>query len=43
LDKIERWRIISLVTDTVMKDKSDRIRLAEEVLQFGESVLNRSQ
>ncbi|MCB2202479.1 2-phospho-L-lactate transferase [bacterium] len=43
LDKIERWRIISLVTDTVMKDKSDRIQLAEEILQFGDSVLNRSQ
>lgn len=43
LDKIERWRIISLVTDTVMKAKSDRIRLAEEILQFGDSVLNRSQ
>ncbi len=43
LDKIERWRIISLVTDTVMKDKSDRIRLAEETLKFSVSVLNRSQ
>jgi LPPG:FO 2-phospho-L-lactate transferase len=43
LEKIQRWRIISLVTDTVMKDKSDRIRLADEILQFGDSVLNRSQ
>lgn len=43
LEKIERWRIIPLVTDVVMHDKSDRARLAEEILVFGEAVLNRSQ
>ncbi len=40
LEKIERWRIIPLVTDVVMRDKPDRIRLAKEVLAFGETVLN---
>jgi LPPG:FO 2-phospho-L-lactate transferase len=39
LEKIERWRIIPLVTDVVMHDKPDRIRLAREVLAFGETVL----
>jgi len=43
LEKIERWRIIPLVTDIIMKDKSDRIRLAQEVLTFSEAVYNRSR
>jgi LPPG:FO 2-phospho-L-lactate transferase len=43
LEKIERWRIIALATDILMKDKLDRIRLAEEVLRFGETILNRSR
>ncbi|MBG0770833.1 MAG: 2-phospho-L-lactate transferase [Anaerolineaceae bacterium] len=43
LEKIQRWRIIPLVTDTIMKDRPDRSRLAKEVLAFGEMVLNRSQ
>lgn len=43
LEKIRRWRIISVATDIIMKDKSDRARLAREVLAFGESVLTRSQ
>ena len=43
LEKIQRWRIIPLVTDIIMKDKPDRARLAREVLAFGETVLNRSQ
>jgi LPPG:FO 2-phospho-L-lactate transferase len=43
LEKIERWRIIPLVTDIIMKDKPDRIRLAQEVLTFSEMVYNRSR
>ena len=43
LEKIQRWRIIPVVTDIIMKDRSDRTRLAEEVLAFGETVINRSQ
>jgi len=43
LEKIERWRIISLVTNILMKDEQDRIRLAEEVLRFGEMILHRSR
>lgn len=43
LENIERWRIIPLVTDILMKDKQDRVRLAKEVLKFGELVLNRSR
>lgn len=42
LEKIRRWRIIPLVTDILMKDKSDRVRLAGETLEFGEAILNRS-
>ena len=42
LVKIERWRIIPLLTNIIMKDDQDRLRLAEEVLIFGESILNRS-
>lgn len=42
LEKIEACRIIPLVTDILMKDEQDRIRLAEEVLLFGERILNRS-
>jgi LPPG:FO 2-phospho-L-lactate transferase len=43
LEKIERWRIIALVTDILMKNKQDRLRLAKEVLEFGETILNRSR
>jgi LPPG:FO 2-phospho-L-lactate transferase len=43
LENIQRWRIISIATDIIMKDKPDRTRLAREVLAFGDSVLNRSQ
>lgn len=43
LDKIERWRIISLVTDIIMKDQQDRVRLARETLEFCRSILNRSR
>jgi hypothetical protein len=43
LEKIERWRIISLVTNILMKDEQDRIRLAEEILRFGEMILHRSR
>jgi LPPG:FO 2-phospho-L-lactate transferase len=42
LEKIQRWRIIPLLTNIIMKDEQDRIRFAEEVLNFGESVLDRS-
>ena len=43
LEKIERWRIIALVTDILMKNNKDRLRLAREVLNFSESILNRSR
>ena len=43
LEKIERWRIIPVVTDILMKNKQDRLRLAEEVLKFSETILNRSR
>ena len=43
LEKIQRWRIIALVTDIIMKDNQDRIRLAEEVIRFAERILNRSR
>ena len=43
LEKIERWRIIALVTDILMKNNQDRLRLAKDVLQFGETILNRSR
>ncbi len=43
LEKIERWRIIASVTDILMKSNQDRVRLAEEVLNFGETILNRSR
>ena len=42
-EKIERLRIIPLVTDILMKDKQDRIRLAQEILTFSETIINRSQ
>lgn len=42
LEIIERWRIIPLLTNITMKDARDRVRLAEEVLEFGKSVLGRS-
>ncbi|MDY6847346.1 MAG: 2-phospho-L-lactate transferase [Chloroflexota bacterium] len=43
LEKIERWRIITLVTDILMKNNQDRFRLAEEVLRFCGTILNRSR
>jgi LPPG:FO 2-phospho-L-lactate transferase len=43
LEKIQRWRIIPLLTNIIMKDVQDRVRLAREVLTFGESVSDRSQ
>jgi len=43
LEKIEQWRIIPLITDIIMKDEQDRVRLAQEVLSFCESIFNRSQ
>lgn len=43
LDKIRQWRIIPVATNIIMKDRPDRARLAREVLDFGETVLNRSQ
>jgi LPPG:FO 2-phospho-L-lactate transferase len=42
LEKIERWRIIPMLTDIIMKDKQDRIRFAGEVLEFADLVLQRS-
>lgn len=42
LEIIQHWRIISLVTNIIMKDKQDRIRLADDTLRFGSSILNRS-
>ena len=40
LEKIERCRIIPLVTDILMRDNHNRVHLAEEVLRFGEAILN---
>lgn len=43
LEKIERCRIIPLVTDVIMKDQNDRIRLAKEILSFSETIHSRSR
>lgn len=43
LEIIQRWRIIALVTDILMKDNQDRVRLAEEILTFSEEILNGSR
>ncbi len=42
LENIQRWRIIPLATSTIMKNRSDRVWLAEAVLKFSETILNRS-
>ena len=42
LEIIQRWAIIPLITNVIMKDRQDRVRLADEVLRFGKTVLNRS-
>jgi len=42
LQKIQRWFIIPLMTNILMKNKEDRVRLAEEILSFCETILNRS-
>lgn len=42
LEIIERWRIIPMLTDIIMKDEQDRVRFAGEVLEFAELVLQRS-
>jgi LPPG:FO 2-phospho-L-lactate transferase len=39
LEKIRGCRIIPLITDIIMKDNQDRIRLAEVILEFCESIL----
>jgi len=41
LQKIERWFIIPLTTNILMKNKEDRVRLSEEVLNFCKTILNR--
>jgi len=41
-EKIERWHIITLLTNIIMTDEQDRIRFAEEILKFGDEVLTRS-
>lgn len=41
-EKIQRWHIITLLTNIIMKDEQDRIRFAEEILEFGDEVLARS-
>jgi LPPG:FO 2-phospho-L-lactate transferase len=43
LEKIERCRIIPLVTDVVMRDQKDRVRLAKELLSFSETIHFRRQ
>ena len=40
-DRINQSGIISLVTQTVMREPEDRRRLAAEVVQFGENLLRR--
>lgn len=42
-EKISRSRIIPLVTDIIMNHHRDRVRLAEDVLKFGETLLTRSR
>ena len=41
LQKIERWFIIPLTTNIMMRNKEDRDRLAEEILKFCETILDR--
>ena len=36
---IRQWGIITMSTDTLMRDRADRCRLAHEILLFGESLL----
>ena len=43
LQNIERWFIIPLTTNIMMKTKEDRVRLAEETLRFCKMILNRSR
>jgi len=43
IEKIEQRGIFPLISDIIMKDKPDRIRLAQEILNFSEVVLNRSR
>lgn len=43
LEKIKRWRIIPLVADIIMRNEKDRVRLAQEVLTFCETIFNRSR
>jgi LPPG:FO 2-phospho-L-lactate transferase len=42
LENSEQWRIIPYATSTIMKNKTDRVWLAEAVLKFSETILNRS-
>ncbi len=42
LEKIHGWHIITLLTNIIMNVERDRIRLAEEILEFGDEVLARS-
>lgn len=41
MQEIERWFIIPLTTNILMKNKEDRVRLSEEILKFCETILNR--
>ncbi len=38
---VEQWSIIINVTDTLMRDRQDRRRLAEQVLAFGRQLMDR--
>jgi LPPG:FO 2-phospho-L-lactate transferase len=40
---ISRWRIIPYEDNILMNNKKDRVRLAEAVLNFGETILTRSR
>lgn len=42
-ENISRWRIIPLEEDILMNNIKDRVRLAEAVLNFGETILTRSR
>ncbi len=42
-ENVSRWRIIPIEEDILMKNINDRVRLAEAVLNFGETILTRSR
>ena len=41
-ENFTQWRIIPYVTDTIMRSLSERIRLANEILEFGNTIIRRN-